>query len=63
MADAASKIPAAAVAEILAEFRPDPDSAAPRDVQQAVYLAAELQNRAGNLQTPAERRQQAERLR
>ncbi|MBX3433026.1 MAG: proline dehydrogenase family protein [Pirellulales bacterium] len=50
----------ARVGELLAGFRPDPDSSWPRDVQQAVSLAARLQERARELQTSAERRQQAE---
>lgn len=56
----ADSLAAARVAEILTDFHPDPDSPAPRDVQQAVFVAAALQRRAGELQTPAERRQQAE---
>ncbi len=45
---------------ILDEFRADSESSCPIPVQQAVYLARLLQERAVELQTPAERRQQAE---
>jgi RHH-type proline utilization regulon transcriptional repressor/proline dehydrogenase/delta 1-pyrroline-5-carboxylate dehydrogenase len=48
------------VEKLLSEFRADPASRQPADVQQAVYLARVLQQRAAELQTPAERRQQAE---
>ncbi|QDU94314.1 proline dehydrogenase family protein [Lignipirellula cremea] len=44
----------------LRNFRPDPDSALEPRVQQALYLARALQERAVALQTPQERRQQAE---
>ncbi|MCA9234133.1 MAG: proline dehydrogenase family protein [Planctomycetales bacterium] len=60
MPELSSPLVADQVAAILADFHADPASSAPRDVQQAVFLAAELQRRAGELQTPAERRQQAE---
>jgi RHH-type proline utilization regulon transcriptional repressor/proline dehydrogenase/delta 1-pyrroline-5-carboxylate dehydrogenase len=46
--------------EWLAEFQPDAASPYPPAVQQAVFLARRLQERASALQTPAERRQQAE---
>ncbi len=49
---------AAQVAELLADFQMDDDSAP--TVQQAVHLARQLQIRANALQTTAERRQQAE---
>ena len=45
---------------VLRGFRPDPQSQVPLSVQKAVYLAGLLQARATALQTPAERRQQAE---
>jgi len=48
------------VRELLAEFRPDAASTAPTEVQQAAFLARQLQRRARELQTSAERRQQAE---
>ena len=41
-------------------FEPDPASAASIASQKAVYLARLLQARAGELQTPQERKQQAE---
>ncbi|MEX2171602.1 MAG: bifunctional proline dehydrogenase/L-glutamate gamma-semialdehyde dehydrogenase [Pirellulales bacterium] len=44
----------------LGEFHPDPQSPLPVEVQHAVALARQLQQRAGELQTPQERRQQAE---
>jgi RHH-type transcriptional regulator, proline utilization regulon repressor / proline dehydrogenase / delta 1-pyrroline-5-carboxylate dehydrogenase len=45
---------------VLKSFTPDPHSQVPVAVQKAVYLAGLLQARATALQTPAERRQQAE---
>lgn len=50
----------AAIAALLDSFRPELDSPHSLAVQQAVYLASELQRRANQLQTPQERRQQAE---
>ncbi|MEM8864583.1 MAG: proline dehydrogenase family protein [Planctomycetota bacterium] len=50
----------AAVEKILAEFSPAADSPLAEEVQQALFLARHLQDRAAVLQTPAERRQQAE---
>lgn len=47
------------LATLLANFQPDDASAHPL-VAKAVYLARQLQERAQDLQTPAERRQQAE---
>ena len=44
----------------LSEFRPDPNSRHGASAQKAVYLAGLLQERASRLQTPSERRQQAE---
>jgi RHH-type proline utilization regulon transcriptional repressor/proline dehydrogenase/delta 1-pyrroline-5-carboxylate dehydrogenase len=46
--------------ELLAGFRADAASSLPLEVQQAVHLARLLGNRATELQTPQERRQQAE---
>ncbi len=48
------------LASVLAGFRPQPDSPVPLSVQKAVFLARVLQERAIELQTPQERRQQAE---
>jgi RHH-type proline utilization regulon transcriptional repressor/proline dehydrogenase/delta 1-pyrroline-5-carboxylate dehydrogenase len=45
---------------ILANFKLDPQSPHPSSVQKALYLARRLQIRAGELQTPPEKRQQAE---
>lgn len=41
-------------------FTPDPHSLLPEEAQHALALARQLQKRAGELQTPQERRQQAE---
>ncbi len=49
-----------ALETLLADFRADPKSSQPPLVQKAVYLAARLQRRAAELQTPQEKRQQAE---
>ena len=46
--------------QILSAFQPDPKSKHPLAVQKALFLARRLQQRATELQTPAERRQQAE---
>src|SRR5712671_4949583 len=48
------------VEQLLAEHRSDGAPAAPLEVQQAVHLARELCRHARQLQTPQERRQQAE---
>ncbi|QEG37964.1 bifunctional proline dehydrogenase/L-glutamate gamma-semialdehyde dehydrogenase [Bythopirellula goksoeyrii] len=48
------------VAALLADFSPDADSPFPVEVQQALFLARQLQLEATALQTPEERRQQAE---
>ena len=48
------------VESVLAGFRYDPARPYPESVQKAVYLARILQERACELQTPQERRQQAE---
>ncbi len=45
---------------MLADFRLNEKSPLPAEVQQAIQLARRLQERARDLQTPAERRQQAE---
>ena len=46
--------------ELLTEFSPDPKSDKPANVQKALFLARRLQARASELQTPSEKRQQAE---
>ncbi len=46
--------------ELLADYAPEPNSALATEVQQAIYVARQLQERATTLQTSAERRQQAE---
>ncbi len=48
------------VLQLLAPFVPDANSSLEEEVQQAVYLARQLQVRAGTLQTSSERRQQSE---
>jgi len=45
---------------LLGAFQPDPASTRPVTVQKALYVARRLQERARELQTPSERRQQAE---
>ena len=50
----------ATVAVLLGQFKPDSSSKYPATVQKALLLARLLQERARSLQTPAERRQQAE---
>ncbi len=45
---------------VLNQFQPDAGSPLPLDLQQAIFLAGVLQKRASELQTPQERRQQAE---
>lgn len=52
--------PAELIDAALSGFKPDSGSRQPLIVQQAVYLARILQTRAVELQTPQERRQQAE---
>lgn len=42
------------------EFKPNPASPHPLAIQKTLFLARRLQERAGKLQTPSERRQQAE---
>ena len=49
-----------ALRRVLKEFEPDSGIDAPTEVQKAVYLARRLQQRATELQTPQEKRQQAE---
>jgi len=49
-----------ALESLLAKFQPDPASTLPPVVQRALFLARRLQERASQLQTPPERRQQAE---
>lgn len=58
-ADTAKQV-AEGVSDLLADFTPDPKSSLELEVQQAIYLARELQTRANALQSTAERRQQAE---
>ena len=48
------------VEEALAAFEPDFASPHPVNIQKALFLARALQVRAGDLQTPQERKQQAE---
>ncbi|MBN2474810.1 MAG: proline dehydrogenase family protein [Pirellulales bacterium] len=45
---------------VMGGMRPDSDSQVPLEVQQTIYLTGILQQRAAELQTPQERRQQAE---
>lgn len=52
--------PPSTLQTLLSEFRPDPASPRPLAVQKALFLARRLQERATQLQTPPERRQQAE---
>jgi RHH-type proline utilization regulon transcriptional repressor/proline dehydrogenase/delta 1-pyrroline-5-carboxylate dehydrogenase len=51
---------ASEISSWLAGFRPQPDSPLPPAVQKALFLARRLQDRASELQSPQERRQQAE---
>lgn len=44
----------------IAEFQPEKDSPLPIALQKALFFARQLQERAAELQTPAEKRQQAE---
>ncbi len=48
------------VSRLLVQFSPDSASPLPVEVQEAVYLARQMQARAAALQTPAEHRQQCE---
>src|SRR5580704_2314800 len=48
------------IEQILADFKPDAQSSRPLLVQKALFLARRLQERAAELQTPPEKRQQAE---
>jgi RHH-type proline utilization regulon transcriptional repressor/proline dehydrogenase/delta 1-pyrroline-5-carboxylate dehydrogenase len=48
------------LATLLAQFQPDPKSTQAAAIQKALFLASHLQQRVLALQTPAERRQQAE---
>ncbi|HEU5072280.1 MAG TPA: proline dehydrogenase family protein [Verrucomicrobiae bacterium] len=52
--------PAAALTALLTAFQTDPASTRPVPVQKALWLARQLQERAAALQTPSEKRQQAE---
>src|SRR5688572_15139996 len=60
MASAESTASSQSVAQLLAGYRDDGAALRGGDVQQAIYIARQLQTRARELQTPAERRQQAE---
>ena len=51
---------APALASLLASFQPDPQSKQPIAVQKALFVACRLQERATELQSPSEKRQQAE---
>src|SRR5579871_3010349 len=48
------------LAQVFSKFQPDPDSSRPVAVQKALFLARHLQERATELQTSPEKRQQAE---
>ena len=48
------------VADLLAQFRHKPECPYSRDVEEALFVARELQSRAAELQTPSERHQQCE---
>lgn len=52
--------PASAIETLLAGFQPDPQSSLPVTIQKTLFVARRLQERATELQTPPERRQQAE---
>jgi RHH-type proline utilization regulon transcriptional repressor/proline dehydrogenase/delta 1-pyrroline-5-carboxylate dehydrogenase len=52
--------PASHFTALLAKFTPDPKSNLSVRIQKALFVARRLQQRAGELQTPPERRQQAE---
>jgi len=54
------KLALSQIEELLAGFTLEPDGALSETVQRALYIAPRLQERASQLQTPAERRQQAE---
>jgi len=51
---------AATLKSVLQSFKPDPNSSLPERAQKAIHIARHLQQRVNELQTPAERRQQAE---
>jgi len=53
-------IESTALAELLSAFTADSKSQRPLSVQKALFLARRLQERASSLQTPSEKRQQAE---
>ena len=48
------------LAALLADFRPDPKSPHSETLQKTLHVAAKMQRRAGELQTPPEKKQQAE---
>ncbi|MEA3277854.1 MAG: bifunctional proline dehydrogenase/L-glutamate gamma-semialdehyde dehydrogenase [Pseudomonadota bacterium] len=56
----ATESAAARLRALLAEFRPAPGAFLPDRVQKAIYLARQLQQRANELQTPQEKKQQRE---
>lgn len=56
----AAQHPVGHLEALLAEFQPDPESRLPLAIQQTLFVARRVQARAAQLQTPAERRQQAE---
>ena len=60
LSPARAKSVAADVTKLLVNFIPDNNSSLELEVQQAIYLARQLQLRANALQTTVERRQQAE---
>ena len=47
-----------ALEQLLAGFTPDASSSRPLSIQKALFVARRLQERAAELQTPSERRQQ-----
>src|SRR5690349_22914128 len=53
-------ISASTFEQMLAGFKPDPRVSRPLAIQQALFIARRLQERAAELQTPSEKRQQAE---
>ena len=56
----ASSAPHEALEQVMSAFVPDPASPHTLAIQQTVHLARAMQNQASGLQTPQERRQQAE---
>jgi RHH-type proline utilization regulon transcriptional repressor/proline dehydrogenase/delta 1-pyrroline-5-carboxylate dehydrogenase len=60
LAQARMNVSSSTSSKLAGDFTPDPASAYPSAVQKAVWVARRLQERASVLQTPPERRQQAE---